>query len=291
MGRANTGAMRRAAAFFVLCLLLLIPFGSLAAGPSPIGGTGGSVSPHPTQENPEEGFGRRLRSDLANLIGRPAHMSSDDWRHLGVGVAAVGGTALLDTEIRSRVQRHRTSGKDDFANAIRPLGGWGALAGLSVTWIAGHLSHNPKVQRTAEDGFEASILAAGLITPALKVAAGRARPVEELGAAYLRPFSGHHSFPSGEATEAFAVASVVAAHTKSRWLQGTFWGLAGLVGWERIELDRHWASDVVAGALIGAEVGRWVVKRGTRDPQRRVDVVVLPVIAPGTLAVSGSVSW
>lgn len=218
-------------------------------------------------------------------------MSFGDWRPLGVGLAAVGGTALLDTEIRSRVQRHRTLSSQDLANAVRPLGGWGALAGLGVTWIVGKASSNPGVQRTAEDGFEASIIAAGLVTPALKVAVGRARPAEELGAAYIQPFSGHYSFPSGEATEAFAVASVVAAHTGNRWLQGTFWGLAGLVGWERIELDRHWASDVVAGALIGAGVGRWVVERGSGDRARRVDVVVLPVITPRTIAVSGSVSW
>ncbi|NOZ78909.1 MAG: phosphatase PAP2 family protein [Acidobacteria bacterium] len=242
-------------------------------------------------QDQEKGFGKRLLSDLADIVRRPAHMSSRDWRRLGAGVAAVGATALLDTEIRARVQRHRTSGSEDLANTVRPLGGWGALAGLGVTWIVGHASHDPKVRRIAEDGFEASIIAAGLITPALKVVVGRARPVEELGAGYIRPFSGHHSFPSGEAGEAFVVASVVAAHTRSRWLQGGMWGLAGLVAWERIELDRHWASDVVAGALIGAEVGRWVVKRGSEDRVRRVDVVVLPVIAPGMIAVAGSVCW
>ncbi len=243
------------------------------------------------QEYSEKNFARRLRADLAEILRHPAHMSSDDWHHLGLGLTAVGGTALLDTEIRSRIQERRSSGSDDFANAIRPLGEWGALAGLGVTWIVGHSRHNSRVQRIAEDGFEASILAAGLITPALKVVVGRARPLEDLGPAYLKPFSGHQSFPSGEATEAFAVASVISAHTKNPWLKGSMWGLAGLVAWERVNLDAHWSSDVVAGALIGAGIGKWVVKRGTREHRRRVDVVLLPVVAPGVYAVSGAISW
>ncbi len=65
----------------------------------------------------------------------------------------------------------------------------------------------------------------------------------------------------------------------------------GLVAWERIELDRHWASDVVAGALIGAEVGHWVVAKHRRVSSGQAHLLVLPVIAPGTLAVSGAVSW
>lgn len=168
---------------------------------------------------------------------------------------------------------------------------WGALAALGVTWIVGHSTHHPDLQATAEDGFEASIIAAGLITPALKTIVGRSRPAEGLGASHFSPVSSHHGCPSGEATEAFAVASVVASHTSSRWLQGTVWGMAGLVGWERIELDRHWTSDVVAGALIGAEVGRWVVDRHRGAVSRHAHLMVLPVVAPGALAVSGTVSW
>ncbi|NOZ77594.1 MAG: phosphatase PAP2 family protein [Acidobacteria bacterium] len=238
-----------------------------------------------------ESFASRLRADLADLLRRPAHMSTRDWEHLGLGLVAVGAASSLDTQIRSRVQRHRTSRSEGFANDIRPAGEWGALAALGVTWIVGRVGNHPNLRATAEDGFEASIIAAGLITPALKVVVGRFRPPEGVGAGHFSPVSGHHSFPSGEATEAFAVASVVAAHTNSRWLQGAAWGLAGLVGWERIELDRHWASDVVAGALIGAEVGRWVVARHRRAASSEVSVVILPVVAPGTLAVSGAVMW
>jgi len=284
--------LRRAPAALVLVLAMAAP----AAAGTPARGARPATPAPPRTAPPhdaagEAGFGKRLARDLADLVSRPAHMSSGDWRRLGTGVAAVGGTALLDTEIRSRIQDHRTPGRDDFANAIRPLGTWAPLAGLGITWIVGHATHSPAVRRTAEDGLEATIIAAGLITPALKIVVGRARPVEELGAGYVHPFSGHHSFPSGEVTEAFAVASALAGHTRRPWLRGTFWGLAGLVGWERMELDRHWASDVVAGALIGAEVGRWVVQRGRERPGRRVEILVLPVVSPRMVAFSGTVTW
>jgi membrane-associated phospholipid phosphatase len=245
----------------------------------------------PTKERSQESFARRVRSDLAALLSRPAHMRSRDWERLGIGVAAVGSAATLDNELQTRIQRHRTSSSDSLANAIRPAGGWGALGALGVTWLVGEAGHNPNLKATAEDGLEASLIAGGLITPALKIVVGRARPAEGVGASSFHPFSHHYSFPSGEATEAFAVASVVSAHTHSLLLKGAVWGLAGAVGWERMDLNRHWSSDVVAGALIGAEVGHWVVARHERRAPRMVDVVIVPTIAPGAYGVSGDIAW
>ena len=287
--------MVRGASFSAMLVLLGLAPAALASEPAAPPDTPTEVtassSAHPAQTRAEESFARRLRGDLADLLSRPTHMTSRDWERLGIGVAAVGGTALVDDELRTRIQDHRTSTSEDLARFIRPAGGWGALGALGVTWLVGEVGHDPNLKATAEDGFEASIIAAGLVTPAFKVVVGRARPAEGLGSSSLQPFSGHYSFPSGEATEAFAVASVVSAHTDSGWLKATAWGLAGAVGWERMELDRHWASDVVAGALIGAEVGRWVVHRRAQDHVREVDVIVLPVAAPGAFGVSGSLSW
>ena len=69
------------------------------------------------------------------------------------------------------------------------------------------------------------------------------------------------SFPSGHATQSlstFLAVMVVLVATSSRWrLPG--WVLvavlAGAIGWSRVYLGMHWATDVAAGWLIG---GLWV---------------------------------
>jgi undecaprenyl-diphosphatase len=60
------------------------------------------------------------------------------------------------------------------------------------------------------------------------------------------------SFPSGHATTAFALATVLSLwYPRGRWV----WGAgAVLVGWSRIVLGSHFPSDVLAGAVLGAAV-------------------------------------
>ena len=153
------------------------------------------------------------------------------------------------------------------------------------------MAHEPSLTSSAEDGLEAGIIAAGLLTPVIKEMVGRERPSYGAGHASFSPFSGRASLPSGDATLAFSVASVVAAHASSVWLKGTAWGIAGLVGWERIHLDQHWASDVVAGALIGSAVGEWVVHRHEPGPGTPLGWAVEPAVGPGAVGLAVARSW
>lgn len=237
-----------------------------------------------------QGFGKRLLADLLALVTKPAHMDAGDWTNLGFGALAVVGTATLDPRVRTWAQDHRSSSSDNLATSIRPLGQWGAFAVLGATWLTGKAWSKPSLTSTAEDGLEAAILAAGVVTPVLKEVVGRQRPSYGAGHATFKPLAGGASFPSGDVTLAFSVASVFAAHASSFWVKGTAWGLAGLVGWERIHLDRHWASDVVAGALIGSAVGDWVVRR--HEPSGRTSAwAVVPSFGPGEVGVEVARSW
>jgi membrane-associated phospholipid phosphatase len=242
-------------------------------------------------ESSRPGFGKRLLEDLRALISKPAHMDASDWNNLGLASLAVGATATLDPRVRTWAQDHRSTSSDNFAKSIRPLGSWGAFATLGATWLAGRAWSRPGLVSTAEDGLEASIIAAGLVTPVVKEIVGRERPSYGAGHASFRPFSGRASFPSGDVTLAFSMASVVATHASSVWLKGTAWGLAGLVGWERIHLDQHWASDVVAGALVGSAVGEWVVHRHQLGYRMRVGWVVEPALGPGVVGLQLAKSW
>jgi membrane-associated phospholipid phosphatase len=251
------------------------------------------AEPEPTPP-PEPRFCKRLLLDLKDLAARPAHLDGRDWRSLGIAALAIGGTMALDEEIRDLFQRNRSEAGDDAAETLRPLGNRvGPALLLGGLWAAGAIADSPMLTAIGKDGVEASLFSVVLITPVIKKVVGRARPDEELGSTHFDPFSEFESFPSGEATQAFTVAAVVAAHTENPWVEGTAWGLAGLIGLERLYLDRHWASDVVAGALIGAGVGSWVAKRHLSRPAGAGATawVVLPMVGRDSYGVVGSVSF
>jgi len=267
---------------------------ALACWLAAAGAIGGEVDGAPqspaAQERPP--FPARVLQDAKALAASISRWDTATLRRYGLAAAAVGGTMLLDEEIRKLAQRNRSAGGDRFAERIRPLGNRvGALALIGAAWVAGELSGDRRLSMIGEDAFEATLFSAALMTPALKQAAGRARPAAELGAFHFEPFSGLQSFPSGEATQAFTIAAVVAAHSDERWVDVTAWSLAGLIGWQRVNFDRHWASDVVAGALIGSGIGRWVVRRRLPDRADEALVVVTPMVVEGGWGVRVAASW
>ena len=84
----------------------------------------------------------------------------------------------------------------------------------------------------------------------------------------FKPFSNNQSFPSGHASQAFAVATAIAENYPVWWVQTLCYGGAGLVGYARIEQNAHYASDVVAGALLGWAVAHAVVHRHNGCPPK-----------------------
>jgi len=204
----------------------------------------------------------KLRDDLRALVVAPTEWRGREWGRLGLGVGLVLASSALDEPIHSALDRRSSSAVAGFADGLRPLGQEAGIALFAATWAIGRATHRPKWVALGQDGLEASLIASGLLVPALKSISGRPRPrdshsIEE----QFGFFGGEQSFPSGESAQAFALASVLASHSDSRWVQGAVYGIAGLLAVNRIAVDAHWTSDVVAGALIGTAVGRWVVRR------------------------------
>ena len=121
-------------------------------------------------------------------------------------------------------------------------------------------SRLPRVARAA------AVLATGLVTQSLKWAVGRPRPDLGPDADDLRPGSfdnDHQAWPSGHVSGAFSLATSVAMESDRAWVGAVAYGLAGVTAWSRIYADRHWTSDVVAGAVFGtSRPGRLSFSRG-----------------------------
>jgi hypothetical protein len=200
----------------------------------------------------------QLKHDAVQMATAPLHWEGGDWAKFGLGVAAVGGAILLDRDLRRIVERNSTSGLVRVADAVAPFGSYYSFGVLGGFYLGGKLFQNDKALSVAQDGLASSAIAAGVISPLLKLAVRRERP-NQADSTFDRDRGGM-SFPSGHTTQAFAVASVIAAHYDSFWVRAAAYSLAGLVGLSRMQQGEHYASDVLAGALIGTAVGNAVVK-------------------------------
>ncbi|MBX3164715.1 MAG: phosphatase PAP2 family protein [Bacteroidetes bacterium] len=61
----------------------------------------------------------------------------------------------------------------------------------------------------------------------------------------------HYSFPSGHATQAFAIFMCLVFVSKSQGLKFLFFTLALFAAFSRVYLSQHWLSDITAGSMIG----------------------------------------
>jgi len=213
-----------------------------------------------------------LVTDTTGILSSPAQWDGSDWETAGLLGAAITGTALFDRKVRDWSQDHRTPGRDRFFRTEQRLGAEWAFVVLGgfETWSVAN--SDKRAEAVVMDGLVSSFIAGVIISPALKYSVGRVRPNSTSRTFEFKPFSGNQSFPSGHTTQAFAVASVIAEHYDQWWAQTLAYGAAGLVGVARIEQNTHFASDVIAGAILSTVVGRAVVRRNSGAKTALFDV-------------------
>ncbi len=112
-------------------------------------------------------------------------------------------------------------------------------------------------------------LAAGAAAQVLKLVVGRVRPNETEDSGVYNPFEGHAAFPSGHATFASAVLTSLVMDSSSRGLRYAAYGGVAAAALARLHYNRHWTSDVVAGAALGVVTTRLVAR--FRDGNARVE--------------------
>ena len=222
---------------------------------------------------------RRYGRDSVALVTAPVHWGKRDWEKAAGAGLVLGGLMFADEDIDRYAQKHRTHFTDRVAGATTDLGGQYGFHASGAMLVAGILFNHENLRDTGREAIESGIFATLLDKYVIKRAFGRERPFESNGETVFVPGSSHDSFPSGHSTQAFAVASVVAARSKGWIIPSLAYVAATVVALDRVNSHVHFASDVVAGAFLGTAVGRFLVHRhasereGVLSKQATLDVV------------------
>lgn len=209
---------------------------------------------------------KKYWKDAKLIVSSPIRWDSRDWTKLGVFIVAESGLSLADQSVKDFFQSHKNKTETYISKHF--LEGFGAehsFIVMSGIFTYGLIAGNEKYKSTALLALESFCLAS-LVTRIPKTLAGRERPDDWQNDGPYRfngPLGGN-SFPSGHTTASFAVASVIATQFRdSKWIPVTAYTVAGLAGLSRIYDNKHWLTDVVAGATVGTLVGNLVSHRKT----------------------------
>ncbi|HTF90155.1 MAG TPA: phosphatase PAP2 family protein [Planctomycetota bacterium] len=164
-----------------------------------------------------------------------------------VGLAALtAGLIFVDADFTEDSQHQYLTGGDTFSgDVVSTVLGFTPLLVGAVEWAQGDAG------RSFEIASEALLLTSGA-TELLKRTTNRRRPGNS---------ASRDSFPSGHTSFAAAGATLLAreieAGTGSR-LGYLFFVPALYVAVDRVEGQRHWATDVAAGVALGMFLTHWV---------------------------------
>jgi hypothetical protein len=167
---------------------------------------------------------------------------------LGAGAAAAVATHSADTSV-SEALRDDPDSRPVF-RAGSAIGGMPFEIGAAAALMAvGHSSKHPCLFSLGSELLQAQLVGAAW-TIAIKQVVRRDRP-EGTG----------YSFPSGHATTAFASATVL--QRRFGWKVGLpAYAVASYVAASRVDMQRHYMSDVIFGAALGMVAGRNVTVAG-----------------------------
>lgn len=208
---------------------------------------------------PSRSVWRDLFLDTAGDLRRVPSRQTLGW--LAIGAAAAAGTRPADSHVGRSLASARALEEPLEPGAV--IGSTPLQVGLSAaTYGIGRALGWPRMTEVGADLFRAEIVAQTL-SMGLKESFRRRRP-EGSGFA----------FPSGHTTVSFASATVLQRHFG--WRAGApAYALASYVALSRVQMKRHYLSDVAFGAALGIAAGRTIVVG--REHRLRLE----PMVADG----------
>jgi membrane-associated phospholipid phosphatase len=210
--------------------------------------------------------------DSKKWVLSPIKWDGKDWLLFG-GVSAATGALIVwgDQPVYNFANTIHNPFLNKLSPYIEPFGHYYLFAAISGTLIQGLITKNNYSVETSLIAGE-SFLFNTLMVQIVKNTLCRTRP-NDLGTTnphqWNGPFFKGNSFFSGHTSAAFSVASVYAyRYRETVWVPVVSYGLASLIGLQRIYSNRHWASDVLFGAAAGTATGIFLCKQWEKSPIR-----------------------
>jgi membrane-associated phospholipid phosphatase len=205
-----------------------------------------------------------LCRDTKHVLASALRWKQDDLVLLATLSVSTLAVMITDGDFQESVQENRTPTTDGvsewtdrYAKRITSL----TIGGL---YLSGLVFGDRESKKTALLCLESVVLAEG-ITKGLKHVIGRSRPYGDRGAFSYDPLrfpppSYSLSFPSGHATSAFALGTVIAEQYRNWLVRLICCGYAVVVSLARVNNNAHFLSDVLWGGIIGISVGKCLVR-------------------------------
>jgi membrane-associated phospholipid phosphatase len=220
--------------------------------------------------------------DVKYELSAPARWEKSDWQQVGwESLAVLGTVAILDKPVRDYMVKQDQNSKAWLQ--VEKFGREYAVGTVGVFFVAGLVGDETSMH-VAQDAVAASLISSGIIGVATKTVVGRSRPLQNKGTTDFAPFTDmNSSFFSGHTTQAFTLAAVISESYDETWIDVTAYSLASLAAVARTYHDKHFASDVLTGAIVGTLVGKSVVAHN--KDLRANNLSVTPALSQGMVGI------
>ena len=203
------------------------------------------------------------------------------------GVVVLVPLSFLDEEVSEAAMDWDSGLFSDFLDFTNEAGSIRATLIPAGVFVFSLATDNATFQDAAFTSLQ-SVVYANIVGFVIKTAAGRGRPEDGEGAHDFNPFSEiDASFPSGHTSTAFAFLSPWAFYYPSVLTYGLLVVATG-TAIARLQRQKHWMTDVLAGGALGISTAYWL----SRKHQGRLsNLSVAPVVAPGTMGMTMGVAF
>jgi membrane-associated phospholipid phosphatase len=199
-------------------------------------------------------------TDTGNILTSPARWNSSDWLEASLVTGIAVGLYTQDDHTQRWVQKHKNATTSNLADDAKKLYllSFPAIAGLGAY---GYMASDNKAKTTFLLSAESFVIT-GAFVQVLKDTTGRHRPYTGDSHDTWSGFTTkgeYHSFPSGDASTAFSIATVIATEYDNMIVPPLVYGISTLIALERVHNNAHWSSDVFVASAIGYFTGKAVV--------------------------------
>ncbi len=239
----------------------------------------------------EAGYGQDRESPSKSRFLRWSYQDAADWvettdrkrllRTAGF-VAALVPLSLIDEEVSEAARDWNRGLSDNFLDGANEAGSLTAPLIPTGVFLVSLVTDDAKFQDAAFTSLQA-IIYTNLISFTVKSFIGRARPEDGKGAHHFAPFSElDASFPSGHTATAFAILSPWVFYYPHVVTYGLL-VIAGGAAVARLQRQKHWLTDVLAGGTLGVSMAYWLSRK---HQGRRSNMSVVPTVGPGSVGLT-----